>query len=953
MKKLLVNGKEDPDISEDSISILVEQRENKLWSATVIAIDELGKTYLGNVHLNDDIVVRFKYDDMPNDTWHTVFNGKVTELNPELSVEQGEICGIKAIQHPELKRMRVAEEYGIESRSYKQDALAINDDEEVDGWQLGINDWNHVNNSPWLHVGDSDKITHPATLESDIASLDGDYYINGWILHVNQWTHVNDTPWLNADDVSKVTMAADPLYLGLADGDFNFANVTLKTNSEITAWSLKLRAKLVNGVGGHATSATVTPSIWDGYVWHNLTPIIITSTDYSVFTINVLSILDIANFNNCRLYLTFSDVVGGGSTKGAIDISEAYFSLAGTTWNAGIIQPIDGNFTFQDFSCARETMSITELTLNLRCRLADGAGGHATNATIKCEIHDGYSWLDAGTQIVNSTNWMTLTYDVLHILDIVNFNDVKLRIILTAVQDGGATKGTIEISWVYFHIEGTGYNSVGTLREIMTNPDIGIIPNFTEKILGGIPSGYSLGTDYIWNCASEFKYITFPYEPCLNALNDLISLLSAMDKPCHWIILPDHRLCVAPLGNHIATGKAGHIINDIWKTYGRIIPIAVKKSMITTEFSQKEVEANYVIITGIFEHPMGEIWTEGNAKNWEVYSYSGAGIIPSISDDAVYVKVGTYSNKLHLYNPSLPSGMICGYRMACPVDFTKIQTKNTIPTIDFWFRKGGWTWGHELCFFKDWTNYFHVDFSAQLVENQWVKISISLDIKDWGQTGTLTWADVAYIGFRMADNGVGMHEVDSWVDELFIHGTVTRAAYCSTDIKPVSEDGRGNGCKMKLITDSLAQCDSLNADDGSSPLALFAYAELKRGMSSPLIGEIKIPMDARLVAGQLVYIKMSPRNANFPHDCPEFNGREVEDYLTMRILEHRISYSILGPFSYLTLSSDLTNSIALSPNDMYSAILKASNPDFQDRDRGSMKGGNIDIEQTVLAKDYP
>lgn len=756
MKKLLVNGKEDPDISEDSISILVTQRENKLWDAVVTADDEMGKTYLGNVHIDDDITIQFMYEDDPGDVWRTVFIGKVVELNPELST-QGEVCGIRAVQHPGLKRMRVAEEYGIESRTYRQDELAIDDDEEVDGWASHINGWTHVNNSPWLHIGDSDKIT----------------------------------------------ISADATYLGVQDGDF----------------------------------------------------------------------------------------------------------------------------TFQDFSCARDMMSITELNLNLRCRLVAGAGGAATSAKVRPSIHDGTAWHNLDEIEINSTSWVIYTLDVISILDIANFDDFKLLVTLTDVVGGGATKGNVEISWVYFHVEGSGYNSVGTLREVMTDPDVGIIPNYTEKVLGGIASGYSLGTDYIWDCASEFRYILFPFEPCLNALNDLITLLSAMDKPCHWIILPSGELVIAPLGNHVATGAVGYNIENIWKTYGRVTPITVKKNMITTEFSQKEVEANYVVINGIYEFPINDYWSEGRANQWEANTGYG-----SVSDDGD-CKEGSYSVRLK----SLGSGGYKWFRWGEPlnIDFEKIWTKKQAPLVKFWFYAGPNTSEHKVVFFKDWTNRYEYTLTG-LVASQWTKIEVSLDDEGWVKVGTLDWSEIQYIGFSFY-NASTLERI-SKLDSLRVEGSVIRAAYSSTSIAAV-------GARVKLITDSLAKCDSLDAGNDSSTLARFAKAELYRGMSTPLVGTIKIPMDARLVAGQLVYVKMSPRNANFPHDTGE-------TYLTMRILEHKISYCMLGAFSYLTLTSDVTNSIALSLNDMYSAVLRASNPDYQDRDRASLKGKDIDIGETILAKDY-
>ena len=56
--------------------------------------------------------------------------------------------------------------------------------------------------------------------------------------------------------------------------------------------------------------------------------------------------------------------------------------------------------------------------------------------------------------------------------------------------------------------------------------------------------------------------------------------------------------------------------------------------------------------------------------------------------------------------------------------------------------------------------------------------------------------------------------------------------------------------------------------------------------------------------------------------------------------------------TFLEVTDDLKNSYPRGPADAYNTILKASNPDFQDRNRGDLKGRDIDIWQTILTKDY-
>jgi hypothetical protein len=287
------------------------------------------------------------------------------------------------------------------------------------------------------------------------------------------------------------------------------------------------------------------------------------------------------------------------------------------------------------------------------------------------------------------------------------------------------------------------------------------------------------------------------------------------------------------------------------------------------------------------------------------------------------------------------------------IDITKIGTKKTIPTISFYaYRHGGISpslsckifgigcenetflqlySGNSMEDNEKWSK----NITGDLKEDEWVRITLPIgpyynitegSNEKWNEFNTPVWTNIIKIAFRVSSGYI-------LIDDLRIEGIVTRAAYHSGSIAAI-------GCKTKLITDSLAKCDTLLADDVSSPLAMFAYAELKRSMTTPLTGTIQIPLDPTLLAGQKLHIHASKTVSNFKIDGD------------MRILELKHCYTILGAFTYVTLTDDLINSYPIGPSDLYTAILKAVNPDFQNRDLGSLKAGAIDIEQTVLAHNY-
>lgn len=106
------------DITSDSIQTVITRRESGIDDLMLIVLDTEAISYLGTCHLGDEIIVKYSYDEIPD--WNIVkpiFVGKITELNPNL-MKTGEIVTVTALgQGAELKRMRIATEYGSQSRN--------------------------------------------------------------------------------------------------------------------------------------------------------------------------------------------------------------------------------------------------------------------------------------------------------------------------------------------------------------------------------------------------------------------------------------------------------------------------------------------------------------------------------------------------------------------------------------------------------------------------------------------------------------------------------------------------------------------------------------------------------------------------------------------------------------------------------------------------------------------
>lgn len=490
--------------------------------------------------------------------------------------------------------------------------------------------------------------------------------------------------------------------------------------------------------------------------------------------------------------------------------------------------------------------------------------------------------------------------------------------------------------------------TLDTLREIVSSTSDGIISQYVNKILGlGRGSNYNLNYLWVYNPTDIIKYLHFPYEPASSCLKDICNLVAAFkyissinrEPGPHWIVTPEGKLCIAPVGNHDVEGIGEYSIETEWPTFVPKV-VQVTRDMLVSRFTKKIPEANYIVYLGKFEKPTNEIWTEGNASLWDKDD-EDANIRDKTEDpDPI---VGTYCLEFASWDTG-------DYRYWYPktgslgLDVTKIGTKNSIPKLSFYIRKGGWTDNIKVFLISggNIANRFEMDINSSCVEGKWIHITLPIGpyynlkeespTKEWDVIGSPSWSDISNIGFEFhADLHAGEEHVH--IDGLRITGIITRGAYNQASIDAY-------GCKIKLVTDSLVKSCVLDADDDSGMVAQYAKAELIRSISTPIIGSISNPLDPTIMAGQLIRIKASRTDV----------GYNIDGW--MRILEVKHHFAVDSGTTTLTLTDDVMNSYPQTPTDAYNAILKASNPDFQDRNLGDLKGRDIDILQTILENGY-
>ena len=469
-----------------------------------------------------------------------------------------------------------------------------------------------------------------------------------------------------------------------------------------------------------------------------------------------------------------------------------------------------------------------------------------------------------------------------------------------------------------------------TVKSALLHPTKGLIPRWTEIVLNSdddIDSGYNFNTDYIYNDVvypdmNFIKYVQFPYMPindCLRTLLDLYSAHSYPNPGLHWTVIPDGTtayFCMDKIGTHA-------IAEDKWPA---ICPVSLTEKIASESYTKQKMDANYIVYFGKFEYPTADFLCEGTAGLWECYLVSNPD--DHTHDVADYVQVGEQSIKLvsvgdsatqhHFRTPSIT------------MDLTKIGTATSPPEIQFYLTSGelgagGGDYYLMLYSGDDWSGNRFMYPIGTPAEGKTIFYSIKLSDPEWVDDGA-DMTDIRHIGISFT-KGIVVGEGHAWVDGLRMVGIITRGAYDSALIESTR-------CKIKLVTDSLARCSSYSIDDDSGTVAQFAKAELLRARTTPYMGNIKLKqLYPTILPGQIVEVR-----PNFP----------------MRITEVHHHLDIPGgSYSEMEVTDDLINSYPIENiTKGYNQLMKATKIDFQDRDRGDLKGRDIDILQSIIATNY-
>lgn len=173
--------------------------------------------------------------------------------------------------------------------------------------------------------------------------------VNGfdWSIQEVGWGATGAANFIDSDDSdsSFISITNDPVFLGNEYGKFEFANLNPKyTAANLPTLHMHMKARLYDGVSGHATNMSIRPriSLDSGVTWHNLTGDPQFTFDAGTYVDKEVDISSVVsryglNVNNVWVKFEWCGVAGStGSGYGGLDITYCYIEVIGTGYFGGV-----------------------------------------------------------------------------------------------------------------------------------------------------------------------------------------------------------------------------------------------------------------------------------------------------------------------------------------------------------------------------------------------------------------------------------------------------------------------------------------------------------------------------------------------------------------------------------------------------------------------------------------
>lgn len=462
--------------------------------------------------------------------------------------------------------------------------------------------------------------------------------------------------------------------------------------------------------------------------------------------------------------------------------------------------------------------------------------------------------------------------------------------------------------------------------------------NRINKNFDGGNTGYNiLGGNILAMANPSIQFLKGGYRNNFDILNQVVLLYQAYRDGAsgiHWFVDPSRYLWVDQIGNHTVD-----TIN--WNTWWRGTQAASTFTegidFINAKFSKNAKEyANKIVLFTDLRKPGYDYWTEdsGGSALW------GNDSLTSITDSAAEYVVGSHSLLFTAAGADdgygyYPSTEDAGW------DFTKIGSKNSVPTLNFYYYRNAAMYAATT-----WVILFTTDHETDAIYCPFVSDAAgawyhkSIPIGPYWKTANLTqpysWTAFGGAGFDWSNvNGICFFCALAaggllYVDDLHFSGKLIREAYDSDEITANDE-------VQKTVRLDISVDDSMKEADDTGTAASLAYAELIRAMTIPTTGSVTIKGTPDILPGQQVYI-----NAH-----KAYNTYRIADTFRATQIIHHFENTKFS--TQLDLTDDLVNSFGSGPGEQLSALAKVL---YIDPEAKSLKSSGVDELVERLSIDY-
>ena len=490
-----------------------------------------------------------------------------------------------------------------------------------------------------------------------------------------------------------------------------------------------------------------------------------------------------------------------------------------------------------------------------------------------------------------------------------------------------------------------------------------IVTNYVNKRFGAGGANTEWGLD---NSDVEAVHAGFTitnlnsqYLDNFTLLNQLCDLTNAYaninaDVSVHWYVDTDGHLRIKEIDADSTDSSWTHY-------YGGTATTAIIKEGVNDVVARgfhKHIDdyANHIIVAAGFRKPSFDYWCALNGPTWGLYqaAYSYSATKKLVGDHSLRIApTVNLAACLAFYPDSHDAGW----------DLTLIGSEDSIPTFNVYVNtdvaaaiSGG---NGAIVIGKDWngvvdasgnTDYFYI-FTSTLIGtplvDKWYHLSVPIGPyayksaqfaaanSEWLEVGSPVWTDIDFVALSASNLPFPVTDYIYW-DDAHFSGKIVRSCYDTTEITATNKE------RQVFLRLDNAVDDTLIADDDDAGMAaLIALSELYKRKTTPVIGELILPLTEDMLPGHTlqVYAGLKPDKSTYRWSNIPMRAKEVTHTINMGEATTTVQ-----------VTSDVTNTFAAGLNTQMGLLLDKAGAMNQGQAK-NLKHSGVDNKITRLAWD--